>query len=126
LRILPTIRGHGEEGAPNPGDRSACGWNADEGAAVHPCEPHPSRCALFGGDEVLDDAAVVAERGVDRAHVLDEAIHAPARRAERSAKAQRRVEDFASYLLIGVIPHLGVKAFDERFRVGLNHVRSAK
>src|SRR5262249_42916261 len=109
--------GHLEEGAPGPGNLTPGGRNPEKKAAVYPGEAHPGGRLLLGRYQLFDDAPVVAECGVDRAHVFDEPVLPSARGTERSAEAQLRVEDFARRLLIGAVPDVRIEAFHERFRI---------
>ena len=96
-----------------PGDLPAGGGYALEHVPVAACEARARRGSILLHDEVVDDAAVVAERAMDVPQVGDESVGSDPFGAQRSPEAEGVVQDLPGPVLVSPVPDLEVEGFHQ-------------
>ena len=108
---LPSVGA--EERTAGPGDLASRRIDAEEWGLVCPSERHPGGGPLSCLDQIVNNADVTAQCGMDGPHVVDESFRSTALGTQRSAKNEVGMQDLAGNLLILPIPDLVVEALDK-------------
>src|SRR6516225_7818045 len=97
----------------DPFDIVAGRGRTEERASMSATKAHTCGGPVIRLDQVIDDAPVVRQSGVNRAHVIDEPFRAGPHRSKRRLEAKIGVQDLTPDSFVRLVPDLVIEALNQ-------------